>query len=60
MLCKPVICDDCGHEFDINKPHANLANRKVNLALLINGIGLAGILAVIGLLVFWVMITMRR
>ncbi len=53
MLCRAVICDDCGHEFDANKPHANLAARKRNLAIAINGVGLLGIVAVIGGLFLW-------
>jgi DNA-directed RNA polymerase subunit M/transcription elongation factor TFIIS len=54
MLCRAVICDDCGHEFDARKPQANLATRKRNLALAINGVGLLGIIAVIGGLVLWI------
>jgi DNA-directed RNA polymerase subunit M/transcription elongation factor TFIIS len=54
MLCRAMVCDDCGHEFDARKPHANLAKRKRNLAILINGIGLLGILAVIGGLALWI------
>jgi hypothetical protein len=53
MVCRAVICNDCDHEFDLNKPHADLAKRKLNLALAINGVGLLGILGVIGLLVAW-------
>jgi hypothetical protein len=60
ILCKAVICNDCGHEYDANKPHADLATRKRNLALGINGCGLLGIVGVIGLLVLWVLILMRR
>jgi hypothetical protein len=54
MLCSAMVCDDCGHEFDAKKPHANLATRKRNLAILINGIGLLGILVIIGGLVLWI------
>src|SRR5262245_49280986 len=50
MMCQAMVCDDCGHEFDLKKPHANLATRKRNLAILINGIGLLGILTVGALL----------
>jgi hypothetical protein len=55
VLCKAVICEECGHEFDAKKPKADLATRKRNLALGINGCGLLGIVGVIGLLVLWVM-----
>ncbi len=55
VLCKAMVCDDCGHEFDMNKPQAHLPTRKRNLALLINGIGLVGILAVVGGLALWIM-----
>jgi hypothetical protein len=54
MLCRAVICGDCGHEFDANKPQANLATRKRNLAIAINGVGLLGIIGVIGGLVLWI------
>jgi hypothetical protein len=54
MICRAVVCNECEHHFDANKPHANLATRKRNLALIINGIGLLGILAVIGGLVLWI------
>jgi len=54
MLCRPVICEDCGHEFDANKPRANLATRKRNLAIAINLVGLLGIPAVIAALVLWI------
>jgi hypothetical protein len=30
ILCRAVICNDCGHEYDANKPHADLATRKRN------------------------------
>jgi len=59
MLCKAVICNKCGHEFDMKKPQANLASRKRNLAIVINLIGLVGIIAVIGLLVLWIMYSMN-
>ena len=60
ILCKAVICNDCGHEYDANKPHADLATRKRNLALGINGCGLVGIIGVIGLLVLWIWFVTRR
>jgi hypothetical protein len=55
-----VVCNDCGHEFDANKPHADLATRKRNLALGINGCGLVGIAGIIGLLVLWVLFLTRQ
>lgn len=48
MIVKAVICNDCGHEFDAKKPDADLATRKRNLAIIINGIGALGILAICG------------
>jgi hypothetical protein len=60
ILCRAVICNDCGHEYDANKPHADLATRKRNLAIGINGCGLVGIIGVIGLLVLWVWMMMMR
>ncbi|MCI0703537.1 MAG: hypothetical protein L0241_20850 [Planctomycetia bacterium] len=59
LLCKAVICNDCGHEFDEKKPQADLATRKRNLAIGINLVGGIGILTVIGLLVLWIMYTMN-
>ena len=59
IMCKAVICNACGHEFDLKKPHAHLPTRKRNLAIVINVIGLLGILAVIGLLVVWLIHTMN-
>lgn len=50
LLVKAVVCNQCGHEFDARKPHADLKQRKFRLALLLNGIGGAGILLIIGLL----------
>jgi hypothetical protein len=55
LLCRAVVCEDCGHHFDLNKPQADLATRKRNLALAINGIGLLGILGVVAALVLWAM-----
>jgi hypothetical protein len=60
VLCKAVVCDDCDHEFDAKKPAADLATRKRNLAIGINGCGLLGILGVIGLLALWVSVVMKR
>ena len=51
ILVKAVICNHCGHEFDAKKPTADLAKRKLNLAILLNGIGGAGIFLIIGALV---------
>jgi len=60
MVMKVVVCLNCGHEFDAKKPEADLPSRKRNLALLLNGIGGAGILAVIGGLVLLIMTTMKK
>lgn len=59
MICKAVICNKCGHEFDLKKPKANLASRKRNLAIVINAIGLVGIIAVVGLLFLWIKFSMN-
>ena len=59
ILCKAVICNECGHEYDLKKPGAHLPTRKRNLAIVINAVGLVGILTVLGLLVVWIMYTMR-
>jgi transcription elongation factor Elf1 len=59
MMCKAVICNECGHEYDEKKPQAHLPTRKRNLAIGINAVGGIGILAVIGLLVVWIMYTMN-
>ena len=48
ILVRAVICNRCGHHFDAKKPQADLAKRKRNLAILLNGIGGAGILAIVG------------
>lgn len=48
-----MICNQCGHHFDAKKPQADLARRKRNLAIIINGIGGLGILAVIGGVIAW-------
>ena len=60
MLCRAMVCDECGHDFDAKKPHANLATRKRNLALVINGIGLLGIVAIIGGLALWIWYLMTQ
>ena len=60
MFCKAVVCDDCGHHFDAKKPRADLATRKRNLAIAINGVGLLGILLVFGCLGAWIVFTMKR
>ena len=60
MFCKAVVCEDCGHHFDAKKPNADLATRKRNLAIAINGVGLIGILLVFGCLGAWVMYTVKR
>lgn len=60
ILCRAVICNDCGHEFDVNKPHAHLPTRKRNLALAINGVGCLGIVAVVGLMVLYVLWMTQR
>ncbi|MBN9519521.1 hypothetical protein J0H58_13530 [bacterium] len=60
VMCKAVVCNDCDHDFDAKKPHANLATRKRNLAIGINGCGFLGIVLVIGLLALWIAFTMRR
>jgi hypothetical protein len=60
VVCRPVICEDCDHTFDAKKPKANLSKRLFNLAIVINGIGLLGILTVIGLLVLWIAVVMKK
>ena len=60
MLCKAVVCNECGHEFDAKKPAADLATRKRNLAIGINGCGFVGILGVFGLLALWLSLMMKR
>ncbi|MCH8922805.1 MAG: hypothetical protein IIA67_06615 [Planctomycetes bacterium] len=53
MLVRAMVCYDCGHHFDANKPQADLAQRKMRLALIINGLGGLGIIVVVGLLYLW-------
>ncbi len=60
ILCRAVICNDCGHEFDANKPKANLGTRKRNLAIAINSVGCLGIIAVIGGLVLYIMLLFKK
>ena len=50
FMCKAMECQECGHEFDAYKPDANLGQRKLFLALAINGVGLIGIIIVLSLL----------
>jgi hypothetical protein len=59
MLCRAVICNECGHEYDEKKPQANLRTRKRNLAIVINLIGFVGIVVVIGLLGLWIWYSMN-
>lgn len=59
LVCRAVICNACGHEYDEKKPDADLATRKRNLAIVINLVGLVGILAVIGGLVLWISYVMK-
>jgi len=59
IMCKAVICNECGHEYDEKKPQANLATRKRNLAIGINAVGFLGIVAVIALLIVWIAYTMN-
>jgi uncharacterized protein (DUF983 family) len=59
IMCKAVICNACGHEYDEKKPDANLATRKRNLAIGINLVGLLGIVAVIGGLALWISMVMK-
>lgn len=55
IFVKAVCCQQCGHNFDARKPQADLGKRKLVLALVINGIGGLGILAVIGGLALMIM-----
>ena len=55
LIVRAVICSQCGHHFDAKKPQADLAKRKLWLAIIINGIGGAGIVAVIGCLTAFAM-----
>ncbi|HEV3145900.1 MAG TPA: hypothetical protein VGZ47_18590 [Gemmataceae bacterium] len=60
FLCNVVTCRDCGHVFDTRKPQANWNKRALKLALILNGIGLVGIIAVVGGLVLLIMATMHK
>jgi uncharacterized protein (DUF983 family) len=59
MMCRAVICNECGHEYDEKKPDADLATRKRNLAIGINAVGLLGIVAVFGGLALWLSVMMK-
>jgi hypothetical protein len=59
FFCKAVECQECGHAFDLYKPHANLAQRKLWLALAINGVGAVGIVVVLTVLVVSIRMSMR-
>jgi hypothetical protein len=59
IMCKAVICNECGHEYDEKKPQAHLPSRKRNLAIVINTIGFLGIVAVIVLLGLWINYSMN-
>jgi hypothetical protein len=59
FLCNVVTCRDCGHVFDTKKPEADWNKRGLRLALILNGIGLIGIIAVIGGLALLILSTMK-
>jgi hypothetical protein len=59
ILVRAVVCNQCEHHFDARKPEADLARRKRNLAIAINGAGALGILAIIGAMVVLVMVVMK-
>ena len=59
ILVSARLCDLCGHEFDARKPQADVAKRKFNLALLINGFGGLGIVTVVVLLGWLIYVTMK-
>jgi DNA-directed RNA polymerase subunit RPC12/RpoP len=54
FMCKAVECQECGHEFDAYKPQADLAKRKLNLAIGINAVGLVGIIIVLTMLFLFI------
>jgi hypothetical protein len=58
LVCKAVECQECGHQFDLYKPQADLAKRKLHLALAINGVGLIGIILILGGLFVWLRMAM--
>ena len=56
MFVSAKLCTQCGHHFDARKPEADFRQRKLRLALLINGFGGLGILIVVflvGLVVYY-------
>jgi uncharacterized membrane protein YvbJ len=55
LIVRAVVCNQCGHHFDANKPAADLAKRKFRLAIAINALGALGILTIIGCLVAMVL-----
>ena len=59
MIVRSVVCVQCGHNYDWNKPQADLAQRKFRLMIFINGVGCLGILAIIGSLVLFAMYLSR-
>ena len=59
ILVQARVCNDCGHEFDAKKPKADLAKRKLHLALIINGVGALGIVLIIGGMVALIIATAR-
>ena len=54
-----MICNACQHEFDLRKPQADWKKRRINLCLIINGIGAVGILLTVSLVVFMIWKTSR-
>jgi hypothetical protein len=60
FMCNVVTCRDCGHVFDTRKPQADWNKRALKLALILNGIGLLGIIAVVGGLILLIMATMQK
>jgi hypothetical protein len=60
FLCNVVTCRECGHVFDTRKPKADWSKRALKLALILNGIGLLGIVAVVGGLILLIMATMSK
>jgi len=60
FICNVVTCRECSHVFDTRKPQADWNKRALKLALILNGIGLLGIIAVIGGLALLIMATMQK
>jgi len=58
IMCKAVVCNSCGHEYDEKKPDAYLATRKRNLAIGINLAGLCGFVALAVGMYFWLRFAM--